>query len=121
MVEQAAFFPMAGDCGMAGRMRIVCHQDNSLVEFLVRAEDHAEDIFRGSGIEISRRFIGPDEFRFGHQGASDSRALILPSQFGLPRILVCYTSCVFDWSFRSEASFLLPPLIDFRKCPKSRA
>ena len=70
-----------------GRVRIVRHHDDRLLEFLVQPLQQRQHLGRRFRVEVAGRLVGEQQRRVGDDGARDRDALLLSAR-QLPRIVL---------------------------------
>ena len=62
---------------VGGGFGVVSNHDDGLTELLIELAKHAEDVFRGRGIEVTGGLVGKKDLGLGDDGAGDGHALLL--------------------------------------------
>src|SRR2546427_2707012 len=65
---------------LLGRVRVVRHHDDRLVEFVVQALQQPQDLLGGLLVELSRRLVEQDERGIGNDRPRDGDALLLAAR-----------------------------------------
>src|ERR1035437_7029673 len=62
-----------------GGLRIVCDDQDRLLELVVEALEEDQDLLAAPGVEITRRLVGDEKRRVGRDRTGDRDALLLPA------------------------------------------
>ena len=58
-------------------VRIVRHEHDGLLQFAIQSREYLHDLLAGTSVEITRRFVGKDQIRIGHNRPRDRDTLFL--------------------------------------------
>src|SRR5262245_25340496 len=80
LVGQHALFEVERSTGALGRVRVVRHHHDRLLEFLVEPVEQREDLLAGLAVEVAGRLVGEQHRGIAHQRTRDRDALLLSAR-----------------------------------------